>query len=51
MSTAARAKGILGVVVDGGIRDIKEHRDMEFPVCTRSFCRAHFRSTLGITRH
>ncbi|WVW83820.1 hypothetical protein I302_105841 [Kwoniella bestiolae CBS 10118] len=41
MSTAARAKGIRGVVVLGGCRDLKEHREIGFPVF------AQFHSTIG----
>ncbi|KAK6910183.1 hypothetical protein I203_104215 [Kwoniella mangroviensis CBS 8507] len=41
MSTAAKAKGIKGVVVLGGCRDFKEHREIGFPVF------AQFHSTLG----
>ncbi len=36
LSTAAKAKGISGVVVDGACRDIDESRDLEFPVFGRS---------------
>lgn len=32
MSTAARQKGVLGAVIDGGCRDLAEHRTMVFPV-------------------
>ncbi|KAJ9130518.1 RraA-like protein [Pleurostoma richardsiae] len=35
MTTRARHLGALGVVVDGRIRDIGEHREMEFPVFAR----------------
>lgn len=41
MSTAAQAKGVQGAVLDGGCRDLNEHRALAFPV----FARAH--STLG----
>jgi regulator of RNase E activity RraA len=41
MSTAAKTKGIAGAVLDGGCRDLNEHRAIEFPV----FARHH--STLG----
>ncbi|KAL1411293.1 hypothetical protein Q8F55_002244 [Vanrija albida] len=41
MSTAAQAKGVVGAVLDGGFRDINEHRALGFPV----FARHH--STLG----
>ncbi len=36
LSTAAKARGISGVVVDGACRDIDESRDLEFPVFGRS---------------
>lgn len=26
-------KGVKGVVIDGGCRDLAEHREMGFPVC------------------
>lgn len=32
MSTAAKAKGIKGVVIKGGCRDLAEHRELGFPV-------------------
>jgi len=41
MSTAAKTKGIQGAVLDGGCRDLNEHRALGFPV----FARTH--STLG----
>ncbi|KAL7421697.1 hypothetical protein Q5752_003467 [Cryptotrichosporon argae] len=41
MSTAARAKGIAGAVIDGGCRDLREHRALGFPVFARH------RTTLG----
>lgn len=41
MSTAAKTKGIAGCVLDGGCRDLSEHRELGFPV----FARGH--STLG----
>ena len=33
MSTRAKYLGAAGVVVDGRVRDVGEHQDMEFPVC------------------
>jgi regulator of RNase E activity RraA len=41
MSTAAKTKGVAGAVLDGGCRDLNEHRAVDFPV----FARHH--STLG----
>ncbi|KAL4903851.1 ribonuclease E inhibitor RraA/Dimethylmenaquinone methyltransferase [Aspergillus multicolor] len=35
MSTRAKATGALGVIVDGRIRDVTEHREMGFPVFSR----------------
>jgi regulator of RNase E activity RraA len=46
-------KGIKGVVVDGGIRDIQEHRDLKFPVGSMKALQlieqvhARYHSTLG----
>ncbi|KAL4811841.1 ribonuclease E inhibitor RraA/Dimethylmenaquinone methyltransferase [Aspergillus spinulosporus] len=35
MSTRAKAAGALGVVVDGRVRDLSEHREIGFPVFSR----------------
>ncbi|OJJ05099.1 hypothetical protein ASPVEDRAFT_55111 [Aspergillus versicolor CBS 583.65] len=35
MSTRAKAAGALGVVIDGRMRDIREHWDLGFPVFSR----------------
>lgn len=32
MTARAKAKGVKGVVVDGRVRDLNEHREMKFPV-------------------
>jgi regulator of RNase E activity RraA len=32
MSARAKAKGVQGVVIDGRVRDLNEHRTMQFPV-------------------
>lgn len=37
MSTRAMVLGALGVVVDGNVRDLNEHRDMGFPVSISFF--------------
>ncbi|RCH83853.1 hypothetical protein CU098_003373, partial [Rhizopus stolonifer] len=36
MSARAKAKGVQGVVIDGRVRDLNEHRQMGFPVFARS---------------
>ncbi|KAK0283628.1 hypothetical protein LTR35_006087 [Friedmanniomyces endolithicus] len=35
MSTRAKYSGALGTIVDGRLRDLQEHRDLEFPVFAR----------------
>ena len=32
MSARAKAKKVQGVVIDGRVRDLREHRSMEYPV-------------------
>jgi regulator of RNase E activity RraA len=32
MSARAKSKGVQGVVIDGRVRDLNEHRQMNFPV-------------------
>ena len=34
MSTRARYLGAVGTVIDGRLRDLQEHRDLGFPVCS-----------------
>ncbi|KAI8366464.1 ribonuclease E inhibitor RraA/Dimethylmenaquinone methyltransferase [Choanephora cucurbitarum] len=36
MSARAKSKGVQGVVIDGRVRDLNEHREMKFPVFARS---------------
>jgi regulator of RNase E activity RraA len=42
--TAAMLRGLAGAVIDGGVRDLQELRDLRFPVFTRSVVPA---STVG----
>ncbi|GAM86468.1 hypothetical protein ANO11243_044820 [Dothideomycetidae sp. 11243] len=35
MSTRAQASGAVGTIVDGRVRDLQEHRDLEYPVFAR----------------
>lgn len=37
MSTKAQASGAVGTVVDGRIRDVREHRALNFPVSSSTF--------------
>lgn len=32
MTAGAMSRGVVGVVIDGACRDLKEHRDAGFPV-------------------
>nr|XP_031863206.1 uncharacterized protein CI109_001078 [Kwoniella shandongensis]KAA5530278.1 hypothetical protein CI109_001078 [Kwoniella shandongensis] len=41
MSRAAKARGVKGVIIQGGCRDLAEHRELDFPVF------AQYHSTLG----
>ena len=36
MATAAKARGMAGVIVDGGVRDLKEVRSLGLPIYGRS---------------
>lgn len=33
MSTRAQYSGAAGTIIDGRLRDLQEHRDLNFPVC------------------
>lgn len=35
MSTRAKHSGAVGTIVDGRVRDLQEHRDLEYPVFAR----------------
>jgi len=37
-STAAKVRGIEGLVIDGGIRDSAEIRKLNFPIFAKSIC-------------
>jgi regulator of RNase E activity RraA len=38
LSTAARNRGCVGAIVDGAVRDVKQMREMQFPVFARGTC-------------
>ena len=40
MGTAAKSRGMAGVVIDGGVRDVEELRRLELPVYGRSYAPA-----------
>lgn len=44
MSARAQAKKVQGVVIDGRVRDLSEHRSMEFPVSFRAFYETFYSS-------
>lgn len=35
MSTRAKYSGAVGTIIDGRLRDLQEHRDLEYPVFAR----------------
>jgi len=38
LAVAAQARGVTGLVMDGGVRDVVEQQELDFPVFSRGIC-------------